>query len=240
MRIINILTKATMAKSKSILELQGTINGIAHVNSKTYGHHLRKARSSGAVNEVFKENNLQIVDANAAARLIKNTVDAYRGDFIGGQFWQNLVSCFMKQLKLNIPFNVKALKDIEINENYKLSRIYNENLRASIDEERRMLTILLESTSRPDFKRKFVDGYRISTIAVFPDFTTNYVESMVVESEVISLSLACEPLSFNFYISENADQYLICLKIEAFENARLCSGHATKGMRIVDAGDIWS
>jgi len=226
-----------MAKSNSVLNLQGTIKGLTFVNSRAYEPHVRKARSTAEVNSVFKENSRQMTDANKPARLVKNAIDVYRQDFKGGQLWQRLVSHFKKEVKAEMPFQVAALKGMEVNENFPLSRLFVWTT-VGIESTEEMLHLDIDYSSHPNFKRKYIDGYRFSAIAIFPDFQDDSAESVLEESEIIEFDTACKRLRFSFSVNRNVRQYLVCLKLEGCEGGVVCLGNVVKGMQIVAAGVI--
>lgn len=227
-----------MAKSFSIIKLQGTLDGMTHVQSKTYGEHIRKARRAGEVNETLKDNNRQIVAANAPARLIKNAIDQYREDFKGGQLWQRLVSHFKKELKEKQFIDVLALKDKEVNEHYPLSRIYSEVVSITIDPDKRILKVIISRGCVPNFKRKYIDGYKLSAIAVFPDFEGYNADSLLQETAIIAIAGSKENVCFEFDLKSSWRQYLICLKLEGCSEGNVCAGDSVRGMRIVATGKI--
>lgn len=227
-----------MAKSFSMIKLQGTLDGMTHVQSKTYGEHIRKARRAGEVNETLKDNSRQIVAANVPARLIKNAIDLYREDFTGGQLWQRLVSHFKKELKEKQAIDVLALKDTEVNEHYPLSRIFSEVVSIKLDSDERILKIIISKGCVPNFKRKYIDGYRLSAIGIFPDFAAGTAESLSQASEILSIAEKSGDITFEFNLKENWQQYLICLKLDGCCKNEVCLGPAVKGMRIVATGKI--
>lgn len=225
-----------MAKSNSILALQGTLGGITHVESRRYRPHVRKARSSSAVNGVFKENQEQIIDANKPAQLIKNVVDEYRKDFTGGMLWQWLVKYFKGQVKEKKASDVSGLVGMEIHDDYHLRRLLPGRLEWSLKATDEILNFKITHMDRPDFKRKYPDAYSLIVIAVFPDFAAQTAVHSMVNSEIISLEEDLKDADFTFKIPSAADQYLIITKLLGYTQNEVCPGHSTKGMRVVAAG----
>ena len=91
-----------MAKSKSIITLSGNLLGVTHVNSRTYGPHTRAPRGTykpALLNDAMKESSAVQALANACARQINDHIKEFRGDFKGGQFWQNMLSALRQQYK---------------------------------------------------------------------------------------------------------------------------------------------
>lgn len=122
-----------------------------------------------------------MADANKPARLVKNAIDVYRQDFKGGQLWQRLVSHFKKEVKAEMPFQVAALKGMEVNENFPLSRLFVWTT-VGIESTEETLHLDLDYSSHPNFKQKCIDGYRFNIIAIFPDFQGDSAESAAEES----------------------------------------------------------
>ena len=230
-----------MAKLKSIFKPQGTIGGLTTVRSKTYGEHVRSARgskSAAEVNNAFKKSSSEMMSGNVPARLIKNTIDLHRQDFIGGQLWQKLVGIFKKQVKDQQPFSVKDLQNIEVHDLYPISRFLKGLLQYDLSITKNAIVLNLSFNEHPDFKRKYVDGYRVGVICIFPDFINDQADSLIVYSPVINLSSVYKPLSFEIPCPETAVQFLLCLKIEGCEKGEVCTGLSPKGMRIIAARDL--
>ena len=67
-----------MAKSKSLLNLQGTIAGLTFVKSGAYGDHVRAERGTykpATINASLKKEGKMIVMANLPAKIIKDAID---------------------------------------------------------------------------------------------------------------------------------------------------------------------
>jgi hypothetical protein len=70
-----------MAKSKSILDLQGTFRGMTFVHSRAYGDHLRAARGThkkAKINNVLKKEGELLVKANKPAKILHDAIKIYR------------------------------------------------------------------------------------------------------------------------------------------------------------------
>lgn len=227
-----------MAKSNSILNLQGTLGGITHVDSRRYRPHIRKARSTSGVNEVFKQNQQQITDANKPARLIKNVVDEYRQDFKGGMLWQWLVKYFKAQVKEEQLPDVTGLVGMEVHDDHHLKRFLTGRLEWSLEANEEVLHFKINHMDRPDFKRKYPDAYSVSAIAIFPDFEGETADHSMITCEAIPLEEDLKDADYIFPIPAGTEQYLVILKLQAYTQNEICAGHSTKGMRIVAAGRI--
>ena len=230
-----------MAKSNSIFNLQGTIAGLTFVNSKRYKPHVRTARGSKTkveVNDTFRRNNSAMISGNVAAKLIKDALDPHRQDFKGGDFWQKAVGIFQKQFKTGQDFHVEDLKGLEINDRYPLGRLLPGFLDYTLSIDESKLHFGLDLKAHPDFKRKFVTGYRAALIFVFPDFVKGHAASAVGYSPVIYFNSPCTPIHFSIDKPKKFDQYLVVLKIEACEKDVVLRGNALKGMKIIAAAEF--
>lgn len=225
-----------MARSKSILSIQGTFQGMTHVDSKTYGEHIRAARGThkiARVNDTLRAVGEQLITANAPAKLIKDAIDPYRHDFYGGQMWQRLVSLFKKQLKLRGRFDFSELRNFEIYKEYPLSRFSIFHTNARFDPNSSSLTVTL-NYHKPVFKKvEYLTGYRISVIGLYPVGDKALTE--IVRSPVIARSTDhVETLAVAVPVPLEATQALLCIKFEGFEGNELAYGNTTKGMAIAN------
>lgn len=225
-----------MARSKSILSLQGTFQGMTHVDSKTYGQHIRAARGThkiARVNDTLKAVGEQLITANTPAKLIKDAIDPYRHDFYGGQMWQRLVSLFKKQLKTRGRFDFSELRNFEIYKEYPLSRFSIFQTNTLFDANSSLLTVTL-NYHKPVFKKvEYLTGYRISVIGLYPigdKVLTEIARSLVIarSEDHVETSVLTVP------VPHEAREVLVCIKFEGFEGNELAHGHTPKGMAITN------
>jgi hypothetical protein len=226
-----------MAKSRSILELQGTISNLTFVDSRTYGKHVRVKRGTrkpADVNDSFKENSNYLIGANAPARMIKAALDPYCKNFGYGQLWQRLVSLFRAQLKEQGRTNLSGLEGLEVNTQYPFGKFMLIKATATVDVKEAALQVTLSYDSPPVFKKsKHIDGYRLSVIAIYPDMKTGIATTAVATSPVTDLKSKLKELQFQLQLPPEAKEYLLCVKLEGMEKGLDPGGMATKGMRFI-------
>jgi len=161
-----------MAKTKSILELRGTIEGLTFVKSRAYGEHVRAARGTykkAVMNKACQKTSKELLKANKPAKILNDAIARYREDFRGGFLWQRIVSMFKKQLKKKGRFDFGQLSEFEVHEKLPLTRIFNPDVKISIDETKGVLILSVSSDNQPTFGGRYIDGYRLRAIAIFPD-----------------------------------------------------------------------
>lgn len=226
-----------MAKSRSILGLQGTLSNLTFVDSRTYGEHVRVKRGThkpADVNESFKENSNYLIGANGPARMIKTALDPYCKNFVYGQLWQRLVSLFRAQLKEHGRIDLSALEGLEVNVKYPLGRFLLMKASAVADATLATLQVTLFYDAPPQFKRsKHIDGYQLSVIALYPDIKTGIATTAMATSPLMELKSKVKELQFQLPLPPGAEVYLLCVKLEGMEQGRNPGGMATKGMRFV-------
>jgi len=234
-----------MAKNTSLIQLNGTLDGLTYVNSKTYGHHLRKPRGTykkAELNESFSEQKRCLVTGVQAARLIHQELNAYRDGLKGGQFWQRIVGYFQQQVKENGGFRLDGLTGQEVHTDYRLSRFCAFSLQTERSAER--LHIHMRLACWPYFEPQYITGFRVQLIGVFPDFAANICTSYAVFSPLTALPVRGleheTPMpEWTFSLPgtvEAGKPYLFCVKMEGAEKEKVPGSAVTKGMCIAQAG----
>ena len=228
-----------MAKSKSILSIQGTFQNITHVDSRSYGEHIRAARGThkpAVLNDAMKDEGKKLANAVAPAKLIKDALDPYRQDFYGGQMWQRLVSIFKRQLKQKGTVNYHELTNFEIYKEYPLGRFAIFSLNSQYDKNSSSLTVTL-SYPLPVFKKvRYVTHYRLNVIGIFP--INEKVLTNITSSEIILCQAQPKETQLTLSVPTEASVALLCVKFEGFKNGELAKGLTTKGMAILKVMNI--
>lgn len=231
-----------MAKSDSVLGLQGTFANMTFVHSRTYGKHIRAKRGThkpADVNDSFKETSRYLIAANRPARMIKAALDPYCENFKCGQLWQRLVSIFRIQLKERGLTDLTALEGFEIHKEYPLARFMQIKTAATIDREHSKLRITLTYEAPPLFKKaRYIDGYQLSVIVIYPDMKAGIASTAMAMSPVTELKSKIRELHFELPLPPGVDEYVLCLKLEGMEKDRVPGSMPTKGMMFVKRGVI--
>jgi hypothetical protein len=145
-----------MAKSDSVINLRGTFGGITFVKSPTYGDHIRAARGThkkAQVNDAFKKASARLLSANIPAKIIKDAIDPYRSDLMGGLLWQRLVSMFRKQLMNHGAFDFSNIEPFEIHADYPLERFLTLQPSITFDRKKYVLQVDIRYDRHPKFPR---------------------------------------------------------------------------------------
>jgi hypothetical protein len=231
-----------MAKSTSIINLQGTVDEITFVKSRAYGNHIRAARGThkkAEVNEAFKKESKRLLSANIPAKIFKDAIDPYRDVLKGGLLWQRLISMFRKQLQNHGSFDFSDIEPFEIHTDYSLERFLIPRPRITFDQKQSVLHVNMSYDKHPRFSRSsFIDGYMLSVIGIFPDLKKKTAKSVVVNSPIRPLTGKVAPLRVQLVVPPKAKSYVVCLKIEGCMKEVVNNTAATQGLRVIGAGAI--
>lgn len=231
-----------MAKSRSILDIKGTFQGMTFVKSNVYGDHIRAPRGThkpAELNEAFQQSSSRLIHANLAAKIVKDALDPYRENFKGGLLWQRLLSQFRKQLKDIGEIDFSAFEPVEVHDKYPLSRFLRVTPKTEYDADKRELHIQLNYGQHPRPRHmKYMDGYTITVIGIFPDLEQKTAMTSDVCSPVIKLSSPYDKLDLILPVPPKATAYILCVKVEAYTGSEICNQTLNKGMRIESAGKI--
>lgn len=231
-----------MAKENSIISLRGTFENMTHVQSKTYGKHVRAARGThkpAVINAAFKKAASEMSLSNLPAKLIKDALEPFRKDFKGGLLWQKLVSLFMMQYKVSGGFNFSELQNWEIHKEYPLSRLLRfSSITSEIDVANGTAILKVCYHEYPDFKRKYIDGYRITVLAIYPMLKDKVAVTEVDYDRIRLLNEEHSPVVSRFNIPDGAEVVIFCIKLEGYDKGIVDNSPATKGMQIVRVDEI--
>jgi hypothetical protein len=231
-----------MAKSNSMLDLRGTVDGLTFVKSRTYGDHVRAARGThkkAKVNEAFKKESEQLLKSNVPAKIIKDALDAHRQDFKGGLLWQRLVSMFRTQLRETGSFNFHQLGPFEVHEKHPLERFLQVEPKVAVDRKKRKLRVTLSHRDHPDFKKaKYIDGYRLGVIGIFTDGLRHKAKPEAIYTGIISMEEAVSPLVLELPLPPRAKSCLLCIRLDGFIGHNVDRTPVNKGMRVVWSGEV--
>jgi hypothetical protein len=231
-----------MARSRSLLNLRGKIQGLVFVKSKTYGKYVRTARGThkpAEVNAAFKEMTPHLLAAQQPARMIKDAIDRYRPDFMGGSLWNRLVSLFTRQHSNTGNFSLRQLEGMEVFKQFPLIALVKLNTHVAIDRENGTLNVVLSYSKHPRFpKARSIDAYCFQVICIFPDLITMVARDTDMYSPIISLKSKLKELSFSFPSPVGAHEFIICVKLDGMVKNVMMLGRHTKGMCIVKAGRV--
>lgn len=239
-----------MAKEKSLIEIQGTLMGVTHVNSKAYGKHVRAKRGTYTeieVNDAFKKSSKEQEKTNRVGKMIKDALEPYREGLKRGSFWYRLLSELRAQYKAHRAFDFTRFRDFEIHEDYPLDRLVAfGRVLAEPDRVKRILRVKLEY-HQPTFRQpeELIDGYRLTVIAIYPDLkkikaTTEFSSSPIIplreESGRKSLNRVKKPAteqSYELPLPRNAKEVLLCVKMEGAEGDEVRPIASSMGMSIL-------
>jgi len=231
-----------MAKSVSIIKLRGTVDGLTFVRSRTYGDHVRTKRGTykeAEVNDTLKQEIKNLISANVPAKIFKDAIDPYRGELMGGQLWQRLLSMFRKQLKEHGAFDFSKLPQFEIHTGYPFQRFLDVQPFIKSGKKKSVLDIRIAYDHHPGFtKTKYIDGYRLTVLGIFPDLKKKNAKTASVTSKTLELTGTLSPLITQLIVPFKATCYIICVKIEGCTQGVVSSTRTTQGMSVVGAGQI--
>ncbi len=211
-----------------------------YVNSRTYGGHWRAKRGSKTkanLNSSLQKSTKDLEIANKAAGLIKSYLDAFRYNFMGGLIWQKLVKEFKQQAKEGKAFHTERFSRMDVWDLYPLNR-FGTYFNYYCQTDATQLTVTLSPNRHPNFNRKYTDSYRLSMLAIFPDFEWMEAHDEGCISDILFLKNTVEPVTFTFPVPEGAKHYLLVLKVEGAEQGKLSDNHTIKSMQLIGGGRI--
>lgn len=106
-----------MAKVSSLINFSGSFAGMTFVRSKRYGNHVRAKRGSktyAGINDAFVSSQKLLMEANRYAKLIKDSLECYRGIQRDGTLWSRLVKFFRKGLEQSSVVDLHTLRSFRI------------------------------------------------------------------------------------------------------------------------------
>ncbi len=156
-----------MAKLHGIFQWDGTFQGVTTVNSRAYGKHIRKARTSFTLSKEMMESSALMKQANVYAKVFKDSIDPYRRDFRDGMLWQRLVSLFKKQLKEHGKLDFSPLEDHDLNSFHPLNGIIG--VVTTVIQDDTNLNVQISSAYTRDPTQGRADGYEQTLIVLFVD-----------------------------------------------------------------------
>lgn len=231
-----------MAKSKSLISLQGTFGDVTHVKSLAYGDHVRAPRGTyktATVNSAFKKESRKLVSCNIPAKIFKDAIDPYRKDMKDGTLWTRLLAMFRKQLDALGGFYFSQIEPFEIDTAHPLGRFLNARTKIVFDRKKSVLKVSVMCGMHPKFnKSSFIDGYRLSVIGLFPDLEEESEESTVAHSKIMKPKGDVDPFHVKLEVPIGATNFIVCLKIEGCIGDIVNNTPATMGLRVIGAGAI--
>lgn len=230
-----------MSKSKSKISLADVPPGMVLVRSRAYGDHLRAKRGTykkARLNAALKKGTVLIGEANAAAKLFKDTIDPYREDLIETSLWPKLLSMFRRQQTETGMIDFGQLKPFEFHSRYTLDKLLPVQVVTSYDQNAQTLRAVISYQGLPHFRNSRIDGYTLSAIVVFPDLKKMTAKTVVEESAILDLKGKQSPFDVSVSVPWRAKCFILCLRIDGYSAGKLHETIATKGMRVIAAGAI--
>lgn len=231
-----------MAKSDSVISLQGTFGEITFVKSRTYRNHVRMRRGTykkAVVNAAFKASSKKLIAANIPAKIINDAVKQYRSGLEGGSLWSDLRSTFRKQLKEDGAVNFSKMDPFEIHTKYTFDRFLSLQPEIAVDKKRSILKVRIEYNRHPTFRKaSYIDGYQLTVVGIFPDLKKKSARTAEAQSEIRPLKGKVDAFDAQLTIPPKAKSFLVCVKMEGYMKGKVPASGVTKGMRVFEAGEI--
>ncbi len=214
-----------MAKARSIVTLSGTLGEVTFVDSKAYGFHSRKKRSSWEKSEGMERSSNNQTIANAMAKVVFDSVNQLAPGFKDGTFWSRLVSAFRQQQKRGENYSYAAVNGLELRPDYPSSQQGRFALTARPPVTDAQVQVCL------DYDSKANDAYRLSVWRIATD--QDLLVAFPVEEVVVELNKGDKrgSLTLSFSGLPTASQVLYALKFEQLidgETTDLMKGKSVK------------
>jgi hypothetical protein len=219
---------------------QGTLQGLTFVKSRRYGNHVRAKRGTikpAVLNDTLTACKDRLQQAGSPARLIFNAIKEEHKD---GGLWSRLLSVFNKDIKDGKAVGVACLRDLECSQERQLSSLVG-SFSLTIEQSNNTLQVAVKMDHHAHWKRKpkFIDGYQLSLVVLFPDFAGNRLHSETVCGAITKFDAPLPGLySLQVPVVAWATEYVVFMKLTACAGVTLVKGPTTKGMRVVGMGEV--
>lgn len=109
--------------AKTDPKYKGKVGTVVHVDSRTYGHHVRRAPRpmAGKVELALRVEHLRNTALNGMAGMIKNVISAGYPELFKTTLYHRIVKLVKKEPGESRSFALLRLRGMEINEDYKLN-----------------------------------------------------------------------------------------------------------------------
>jgi hypothetical protein len=206
-----------MPKNTSpIFKLQGTIDALTFVNSKTYKPHVRRKRGTvkkATLNSTLDRHKDLIKIVNQQAKVIFQPLKNEHRD---GSLWSRLVPLFMKEVKAGNPFPLRNLLKLECSKVHKLETLLGVNYRLAVTVADQQLQVQVELKEQPTFKHdSCILGYELAVIALYPDFTAETCGKAVAAAPIVALRSEPQPHQFELPMTSAEAPFVLLLRIAA-------------------------
>jgi hypothetical protein len=222
------------------IRLQGTIAGITHVNSRTYGDHPRLPRGThkkARLNESLRKNAEAAPQVSQTASPLHRQIKACYGSFVPGSLWQRMTSRMFKASFTSLQHLSVYLKGVEINERYALSRLLAAQPVIKASCTKKKLRIDMEMQGHCVFPKAVKeDGYYYELTLLWLNDKAGRCEPAVLETEWLK---AKDPLPRYELVFEKpawAGHYVLLLRVQAGRGLRPVDSFAAMAVQIVESG----
>src|SRR5688572_11432899 len=209
-----------MAKTKrSLLGLSGTIGGMTHVQSSTYGYHVRLPRGTikpAPVNNVLEQNARRAKKVTAVAKQLHYCFKEIGKDFIQRQLWQVMLKQMFAAKTTSVYELLHSIEGLELNKAYPLEKIVGIPPPLKVTSKNNRVNVQMSSLPKPHFPGDVSgDSYRYELYITWIDGKGSRLEGDAQNSKWIGLEEDAVKLSFNFTKARWVKNIMIVLKISS-------------------------
>ena len=227
-----------MAKTKrSLLGLSGTIGGMTHVQSSTYGEHVRLPRGTikpAPVNNVLAQNAARAGKVTAVARQVHHCFKEMGKAFTQRQLWQVIMKRMFAAKTTSVHELLLSLEGLELNNSYPLEKILGTLPPVKVTSKNNRVNVQIAPLPRPHFPGSVsCDSYRFELFITWIDGKCIRLEGDVANSRWLGLEKEAGKVSFNFSKAKWVKYMMIILKIGGGFKGEPDSRFAVTAMRVV-------
>ena len=222
-----------MAKmQRSIIKVQGTIDGNTYVDSARYGYHMRKAIGPQEnVSPAVKKENSRTAFINGVSAEIKNMFQKCSPLIFESDTYLHLNKLFRKE-PLNSRFMfLQLLKNREVSSSYPLAKIDNSDFFAQLYD--RLLIVHIKMKAMPEEGENKADCYFYEMNLMY--WTTQDAPGVIKRIRTYWKSINEKPRRFEFQFNfpENATHWMLCQRMVVGKNGASLGIMTYEGMRVV-------
>ena len=209
------------------------------VKSRAYGIHMRAARGSKTpveVNKVLKKNAAKTVVINAAAKRVNDLLKGCGKPFKEAMLWQGMLGRMRKAASDDLMKLLKTLEGMELNSKYPLQR-FGSGLLALVKWSKKTCAVSLHSSMLTHIKSSDTQYcYELFLLLLGKDEKHDGLLSGRTEWK--DKGEADGESTFSFSMPRKMEYYVLCLHLMTGTDGKETGTLASRGMRIVEVGDV--
>jgi hypothetical protein len=224
-----------MARSRGFIRLEGTIGGLAFVNSKRYKNHVRAARGTykeAKVNAVLQANSDRAKKVTIVASPVLKELKAIERGFASGDLWSRMMGAMLKAKSTSVAELLGSIQGIELNNGYSFAKLFPALPTLAFSFKKRTLLLEMELLSHARFSKDIKAAcYLCEMRVLFLDENGNCAGDMI-ETDWISFDEALGAYEMEFERPKGAKHFLVVAGVKGGREGKEIERFGARGYRI--------